>query len=95
MAHDGVGDAGPDVGAQPLGVVEVAEGAPARARQRLEVKADRRDDQGAGQAPAPGLVGAGDPARAERPVVGEQPRRGAVGSRSPFDRPRAPSTRRG
>jgi hypothetical protein len=78
LAKDRLGDAVADVGGQALGVVEVAERAAAAGGQPLEVEAHRRDDQRAGQAAAPRLVGARHPPGPERAVVGEQARRGAA-----------------
>ena len=78
LAQDRLGDAVADVGGEALGVVEVAERAPAAGREPLEVEADRRDDQGPGEAAAAGLVGARHPADPELAVMGEQPRRGAA-----------------
>ena len=91
LAHDRLGDAGADVGREALRVVEVAERAAAARAEPLEVEAHRRDDEGAREAAAAGLVGAGDAARAEPAVVGEEPCRRAAAVRAPaVSAPRRP-----
>ena len=55
-----------------LGVVQAAEGAAVGVREALVVDQDRGGDQRAGQAAAPGLVGAGDEAALQPAVEGEQ-----------------------
>ena len=78
------------LGAALLGVVELAERAPVAQAEALVVDQHRGGDQRAGERAAPGLVGAGDVARAQRAVEAKQPRRlaapaagpGARGSRS-------------
>ena len=63
------------LGGPLLGVVEVAERAAVAQREPLVVEQDRGGDQRARERAAPGLVGAGDEARAELAVEAEQPRR--------------------
>jgi hypothetical protein len=61
-----------------LGVVEDAEGADLADAQRVHVEQDRRRDERAGQATAPGLVGPRDPADAEPAIELEQAPAGAA-----------------
>ncbi len=66
---------GPLLGVHLLGVVQAGEGAAIGVGERLVVDQHRGGDQRSGEATAPGLVGAGDPAAAETAVEGEEPAR--------------------
>ena len=83
VAQDRVGHARAHLRTQALGVVEVAQRATARLGQRPEVEADRGDHQRPCEAPPPGLIDARNPTGTERAIVGEQARRGTMGSRPP------------
>ena len=63
---------GPLLGVHLLGVVQAGEGAAVGMGKRLVVNQHRRRDQRAGEATAPGLVGAGNPAAVEAAVEGEE-----------------------
>lgn len=83
VAHHRGGDALPNLTPEPLRVVQIDQGPAAGASQRLEVETHGRHDQRPGQAAAPRLVDARNPTNSERAVMGEQPRRGPMGSWSP------------
>ena len=72
-AHDDRVQRRPHLGRVLLGVVQHRERAPLGERERLHVEQHGRGDQWAGEAAAPGLVGARDVPKAQLAVELEQP----------------------